>query len=86
MSGVNRPERWLLGSARPVRLLGQLPEQFGGAMARRDISAIIWPLLAAVPNSCGSNGMTAIGSSSSALAKSAGLISGRFGTPTWLRQ
>ena len=30
--------------------------------------------------------MTAIGSFSSALAKSAGVISGRFGTPTWLRQ
>jgi hypothetical protein len=38
--------------------------------------------LAAVPKICGSNGMIAAGSSSSALAKSADLISGRFGTPT----
>ena len=40
------------------------------------ISAIIWPLLAAVPNSCASNGMIADGSVSSALAKSA---AGNFG-------
>ena len=46
-----------------------------------DTSAIIWPLLAAAPKICGSNGIIATGWSSSALAKSAGLISGRFGTP-----
>src|SRR5688500_6185094 len=50
------------------------------------ISAIIWPLFAADPNTCGSNGMLTIGWLSMALANSLALISGRFGTPTWLRQ
>src|SRR3954454_17222655 len=49
-------------------------------------SAIIWPLFAAEPKICGSNGIVAIGWVSIALANSAALISGRFGTPTWLRQ
>src|SRR5216683_8281489 len=49
-------------------------------------SAIIWPLFAAEPNVCGSNGSAAIGWLSMALANSLALISGRFGTPTWLRQ
>src|ERR1700712_3431781 len=47
-----------------------------------EISAIIWPLLAAEPNICGSNGIDAIGWLSMALANSPALISGRFGTPT----
>src|SRR5277367_6629065 len=51
-----------------------------------EISAIIWPLLAAEPKICGSNGMDAIGGLSIALANSPALISGRFGIPTWLRQ
>src|SRR5665213_3818009 len=50
------------------------------------MSAIIWPLLAAEPNICGSNGIAAIGWLSIALANSLALISGRFGIPTWLRQ
>src|SRR5215470_9922547 len=51
-----------------------------------EISAIIWPLLAAEPNICGSKGMLTIGWLSIALANSATLISGRLGTPTWFRQ
>src|SRR6185436_15062019 len=51
-----------------------------------EISAIIWPLLAAEPKICGSNGIVAIGWFSIALANSAAGISGRFGMPTWLRQ
>src|ERR1700740_1196537 len=51
-----------------------------------EISAIICPLLAAEPHICGSNGISAMGWLSIALANSPALISGRFGTPTWLRQ
>src|SRR5712691_4709037 len=51
-----------------------------------EISAIIWPLLAAEPNICGSKGIVAIGWLSIALANSLAGISGRFGTPTWFRQ
>ena len=50
-----------------------------------EASATICPLLDAVPKSSGSNGMVAIGVTCSAAAKSSGLISGRFGTPTWFR-
>jgi hypothetical protein len=46
------------------------------------ISAIIWPLLAAVPNIRESNGIAAIGELSIALANSRTSISGRFGMPT----
>src|SRR6185312_9647804 len=49
-------------------------------------SAIICPLLAAVPNRRESNGMTATGWLSSVLAKLRRSISGRLGMPTWLRQ
>src|SRR6267378_8041108 len=51
-----------------------------------EISAIIWPLLAAVPNIRESNGIAAIGGVSTALANPRVSISGRFGMPTWLRQ
>src|SRR5690349_24378164 len=48
-----------------------------------EISAIIWPLLAAEPNICGSNGMAAIGWLPIALADCAAGMSGLFGIPTW---
>src|SRR5581483_7086233 len=47
-------------------------------------SAIICPLLAAVPNSWASKGITASGVRPSAEAKSAGLISGRLASPLLL--
>src|ERR1700737_963723 len=50
------------------------------------ISAIIWPLLAAVPNIFESKGMAAIGGLSMVLVNPRGSISGRLGIPTWLRQ
>src|SRR5260370_28385864 len=49
------------------------------------ISAIIWPLLAAVPNIRESKGIAAIGGLSIALANPRASISGRFGMPTCLR-
>src|SRR5258708_6214037 len=51
-----------------------------------EISAIIWPLLAAVPNIRESKGMAAIGWLSMVLAKARASISGRLAMPTWLRQ
>jgi hypothetical protein len=72
-------------SARPVSACA-IWRNISDVLWLADISAIIWPLFAAGPKSCGSNGMTASGSLSSAFAKSAGVISGRFGTPTWFRQ
>src|SRR5882757_1493359 len=51
-----------------------------------EISAIIWPLLAAVPNIRESNGIAAIGGLSMVLAKARTSISGRLVMPTWLRQ
>src|SRR6202022_4503967 len=75
----------LFGFATACQPLRDLRNHLGGAMIG-EISAIIWPLLAAEPNICGSNGIAAIGSFSIALANSLALISGRFGTPTWLRQ
>ena len=57
------------------QLLRQLPKGCSAVRWPAEISAIIWLLLAAAPNTCGSNGMMATGSSSSALAKSAALIS-----------
>src|ERR1700712_546116 len=47
-----------------------------------EISAIIWPLLAAEPNICGSNGMAAIGWLSIALADLPEFIFRRLGIPT----
>src|SRR6476659_7081735 len=47
-----------------------------------EISAIIWPLLAAVPNIRESNGIAAIGWLSMVLAKARTSISGRFVMPT----
>src|SRR5581483_9317568 len=74
-----------LVSARPVSACAS-ERKVSAARWLAETSAIICPLFAAVPNTCGSNGIVAIGSNSSALAKSADLISGRFGTPTMLRQ
>jgi hypothetical protein len=85
MMGVNRPDFDFLVSTRPVSVCASW-RNVSAVRWEDDSSAIIWPLLAAVPNTGGSNGMTATGWSSSALAKSAGLISGRLGTPTMLRQ
>ena len=48
-------------------------------------SAIIWPLLEAVPKICGSKGTTIAGSVPTERAKSPTGISGRLATPTWLR-
>src|SRR5262249_61813 len=80
-NGLNRPGLAFLVSHLPVSRCASWRK--GSPVGwDEDISAIIWPLLAAVPKTCGSNGMIAAGSSSSALAKSAGLISGRLGTPT----
>src|SRR5450432_1290312 len=85
MSGVRKPERDRFVSARPVRDCAN-ERKVSAARWLAETSAIICPLLAAVPNTCGSNAIDAIGSNSSALAKSADLISGRLGTPTMLRQ
>src|SRR5262245_39253144 len=85
MMGANRPDLDFLVSPRPVSKCASW-RNVSAVRWEDDSSAIIWPLLAAVPNICGSNGITATGWSSSALAKSAGLISGRLGTPTRLRQ
>ena len=57
-----------------------------GVVAREEAAAAGGAAGGDVAGVAGSNGMIATGWSSSALAKSAGLISGRFGTPTWLRQ
>src|SRR5260370_11841136 len=51
-----------------------------------DTSAIIWPLLAAEPNICGSKGIVTIGWILIAFANSPALVSGRFRTPTLVRQ
>ena len=85
MSGVSRLVRDRFTSVRPVSDCAS-ERNVSAERWLDDTSAIICPLLAAVPNTCGSNGIDAIGSNSSALAKSAVLISGRFGTPTMLRQ
>src|SRR5580704_17412197 len=63
--------------ARSTKICAVLP--FGS------ISAIICPLLAAAPNSFASCGMIAVGSVSTALAKSAAAISGRLSMPTPFR-
>jgi hypothetical protein len=61
--------------------LGNLQELLGSAVIAES-SAIIWPLLAAVPNIRESNGMVAIGWLSMVLAKARTSISGRFVMPT----
>ena len=70
-------------SARPARSVAApvagIFRRCGGPRKSRRSSARYWPQRR---TACGSNGMIATGSSSSALAKSAALISGRFGTPT----
>ena len=81
MSGVSRLERDRLVSARPVSVWASW-RKVSVARCPAETSATICPLFDAVPNSAGSNGINATGSNSNALAKSAGLISGRFGIPT----
>src|SRR5260221_9208912 len=51
-----------------------------------EISAIIWPLLAAVPNRGESKGMEAIGGISMGFVKPRAAVSRRCGMRTWLRQ
>lgn len=83
--GVKKPPRVRFASTRPVSFWA-IWRNISADLWLAETSEIIWPLFAAEPKSCGSNGMTATGSLSRAFAKSAGEISGRFGTPTWLRQ
>ena len=85
-AALSRPAFGFLHLGAAGQQLRKLPERLGGAVrwtTPRRSSGRCWRRCRTV---CGSNGMTATGWSSSALAKSAGLISGRFGTPTWLRQ
>src|SRR5205823_1400236 len=83
--GERNPPRGFLVSLRPVSRCA-ICRNISVVRWLAASSAIIWPLLAAEPNICGSNGRDAIGWLSIALANSLALISGRFGTPTWLRQ
>src|SRR5882757_6885522 len=85
MRGDRNDPRGFLVSPRPVSRCA-ICRNISVVRWLAEISAIIWPLLAAEPNICASNGMEAIGGLSMALANSLALISGRFGTPTWLRQ
>src|ERR1700726_3489975 len=83
--GDRSEPRGFLASLRPVNRCA-ICRNISVVRWLAEISAIIWPLLAAEPNICGSKGIAAIGWLSIALAKSPPLISGRFGTPTWLKQ
>src|SRR5262252_8993714 len=83
--GESREPRGFLVSLRPVSRCA-ICRNISVVRWPAENSAIIWPLLAAEPNICGSKGMLTIGWLSIALANSATLISGRFGTPTWFRQ
>src|SRR3984885_7704725 len=85
ISGDRKLDRCFGGSPRPANFCA-IERNVAAVRWFAAISAIIWPLFAAAPNTCGSNGIVAIGLSSSALAKSAAFISGRLGTPPWLRQ
>src|ERR1700761_3758713 len=85
MIGASNEVRGFLTSPSPVNWWAM----FRNVLLTRwfaEISATIWPLLAAVPNNRELNGITAIGAVSSVLAKLLRPISGRFGRPTWLRQ
>ena len=79
--GDRNEPRGFLVSPRPVSRCA-ICRNISVVRCPAEISAIIWPLLAAEPNICGSNGMDTIGGLSIALANSLALISGRFGTPT----
>ena len=68
-------------AARPVASRAR-SSKIAAVLAPSSTSAIIWPLLAAAPNSLALKGTTAASSISSALAKSATEISGRLGMPT----
>src|SRR5919112_3221404 len=81
ISGDRKEPRGFLASPRPVSRCA-ICKNISVVRWVAEISAIIWPLFAAEPNICGSNGIVAIGSLSIALANSLKLISGRFGTPT----
>src|SRR5262245_25887554 len=59
-SGENRPGFSFLVSERPVNSCASWRND-SAVRWLADNSAIIWPLLAAAPNTCGSNGMTATG-------------------------
>src|SRR5260370_5163199 len=79
--GDRNEPRGFLVSPRPVNRCA-ICRNISVARWLAEISAIIWPLFAAEPNICGSNGIAAIGWLSIALANSFALISGRFGMPT----
>src|SRR6202012_2224869 len=83
--GDRNDPRGFLVSLRPVSRCA-ICKNISVVRCVSEISAIIWPLLAAEPNICGSKGIETIGWLSIALANSTALISGRFGTPTWFRQ
>src|ERR1700682_853088 len=85
MIGDRNEPRGFLVSARPV-IRCAICKNIFVVRWLAEISAIIWPLLAAVPNIRESNGMAAIGWLSMALAKARTSISGRLLMPTWLRQ
>ena len=80
----SRPAFGRLDFGAPGQTLGRAAGTISAASrpARpRRSSGRCWPRCR---RAAASNGMIASGSSSSALAKSAAVISGRFGTPTWL--
>src|SRR6185436_13073003 len=85
MSGARNEVRDRLVTAWPVRRCA-ICRNIMVVRCLAEICAIIWPLLAAVPNIFESNGMAAIGWLSIALANSRVEISGRLCMPTWLRQ
>src|SRR5581483_170010 len=59
-SGDSRPDRAFFTSVRPVSACARW-RKISAVLWLDDTSAIIWPLLAAVPKICGSNGMMASG-------------------------
>src|ERR1700722_15109893 len=83
--GDRNEPRGFLVSARPVNRCA-ICRNIAGVRWPAEISAIIWPLLAAEPNICGSNGMEAIGGLSLAFANSAEFFFGRFGHAPSLRE
>src|SRR5579862_2484830 len=78
-------ERDFFGSARPVSCRA-ICWKISEARWLFASSAIICPLLAAVPNTFESNGIAATGGLSMVLAKLLTSISGRLCMPTWLMQ
>src|ERR1700682_202939 len=85
MIGCRNEPRGFLVSARPV-IRCAICKNILVVRWLAAISAIIWPLLAAVPNIRESNGIEAIGGLSIVLVNPRASISGRFGMRTWFRQ